>query len=295
MLRRLLPETVQIRMGELPMGYTLSLDTGALEQIMANLCTNARDAMPQGGTISITSDTETLDAHAREAHPWLDVGEYFRITVRDTGVGMTDETLRRIFEPFYTTKPLGTGTGLGMAMVYGLMKSHHGMVDVSSTPGAGTSVSLHFPIVTGVVATDVQDVISQPTVAPGGHEGILIVEDDAAIRNATRRALESKGYHVWVAADGAEGLAVYRANRQDVALVLSDLVMPNMTGREMAGALRAAGASVPVLFASGYSADWIYGDMDLPDDVHFLPKPWTLTTLFLRVREVLDSTGERAH
>jgi CheY-like chemotaxis protein len=277
------------------MGYTLSLDTGALEQIMANLCTNARDAMPQGGTISITGDTETLDAHAREANPWLDVGEYYRITVRDTGMGMTDETLRRIFEPFYTTKPIGTGTGLGMAMVYGLMKSHHGMVDITSTPGAGTSVSLHFPIVTGAVATDVQDVISQPTVAPGGHEGILIVEDDAAIRSATRRALESKGYHVWVAADGAEGLAVYRENRNEVALVLSDLVMPNMTGREMAGALRAAGASVPVLFASGYSADWIYGDMDLPDDVHFLPKPWTLTTLFLRVREVLDSTGERAH
>jgi two-component system cell cycle sensor histidine kinase/response regulator CckA len=277
MLARLLPESVQLMVGELQPGCTLSLDTGALDQIVTNLCTNARDAMPDGGTIWIES-RETADGH-------------YRISVRDAGVGMNAETQSHLFEPFFTTKPFGAGTGLGLSMVYGLMKSHGGYVDVQSAPGEGTDVRLYFPIVPGPSASELHEVPGDARDVIGGRESILVVEDDPAIRMATRRALESKGYRVWDAADGAIAIDVFRAHAAEIALVISDLVMPNLGGRQLAEAIRAAGSRVPILFTSGYSSDWLYGESGVPEQVLFLPKPWTLVDLYRTVREALTGTA----
>ena len=286
MLERLLPETVRLRIGHIPAGCTLSLDTGALEQIITNLCTNARDAMPTGGVINIECVVATLGPAQLAAYEWLEAGPYFQVRVIDDGAGMDDDTQRRIFEPFFTTKPVGTGTGLGMSMVYGLMKSHRGIVEVASTPGAGTVVTLSFPLAVEAEVPETPD--TAPRTVPRGYGGILVVEDDEAIRTATRRALESHGYRVWTAEDGAVGLAVYRAHAAEIALILSDLVMPNLGGHDMANALRAEGATVPMLFTSGYSSDWLFGEQEIPSGIHFMPKPWTLPTLYERVREAIE-------
>jgi CheY-like chemotaxis protein/nitrogen-specific signal transduction histidine kinase len=288
MLRHLLPETVALRLGGVPPHCTLSLDTGALEQIIANLCTNARDAMPAGGTIAIECEVARLAPELLAANDWLEPGEYFQIRVRDTGAGMDDGTLRRVFEPFFTTKPVGSGTGLGMSMVYGLMKAHRGLVEAASVVGQGTTITVSFPLVHGPLP----EVAARPEEAAPregtGHEGILVVEDDEAIRAATRRALESRGYRVWTAEDGADGLAAFQAHGEHIALIVSDLVMPNFGGREMAETLRAAGVAVPILFTSGYSADRVDSQLEALAHVQFLPKPWTIADLRHRVREAID-------
>jgi two-component system, cell cycle sensor histidine kinase and response regulator CckA len=187
---------------------------------------------------------------------------------------------------------MGAGTGLGMSMVYGLMKSHRGMVDVTSALGVGTVVTLGFPIVPGPHVEELPEEAPMPPKAPRGHEGILVVEDDDAIREATRRALVSHGYQVWTAEDGSVGLAMYRRHASEIALIVSDLVMPNLGGHDMADALRNEGVTVPILFTSGYSSDWLFGDGDTPAHVLFMPKPWTLADLHRRVRAALDGADE---
>lgn len=201
---------------------------------------------------------------------------------------MSDETLRRLFEPFFTTKPVGTGTGLGMPMVYGLMKSHRGLVGVESTPGEGTTVTVSFPVVHGPVPVPQPDATPPKDEVFKGSEAILVVEDDEAIRAATRRALESRGYTVWTAEDGAAGLAMFHEHAGHLALIVSDLVMPNLGGRAMAESLRASGADIPILFTSGYSSDQVGHQMEALPNVQFLPKPWTLADLFVQVRRSID-------
>ncbi len=294
MLRRLLPESVTLQLGTMREGYTLSLDTGALEQIITNLCTNARDAMPGGGVITISCTIETPsgsspDDDSSEPHEWQEAGPHFVISVRDTGAGMDEDTQRHVFEPFFTTKPVGVGTGLGLSMVYGLMKSHRGFVELESAPGKGTDVRLFFPLVPGPSAAEAESLPEAARAAPSGREGILLVEDDAAIRLATRRALEGKGYRVWEAADGALALECFQVRAREIALVVTDLGMPNMGGRQLADAIRARGSHVPILFTSGYAREWLHGAAGVPVGVRFLPKPWTLVDLFAQVREAIDA------
>lgn len=289
MLRRLLTESIAITVDPIPKGVRLSLDVGSLEQILANLCTNARDAMPGGGTVAIRTAVCDYDARLAQVFPWLAAGRYFRISVCDSGSGMSEETRERIFEPFFTTKPLGSGTGLGMAMVYGLMKSHDGAVDVESALGVGTRVHLYFPILEDDAVS-----VSGPTVAdaipalPGGDETVLLAEDDPSIRMVTRRMLERRGYHVIEAADGALGLEEFERHAEDIALVISDLVMPNMSGREMVDGIRAIRSQVPVLFMSGYSDEAFFGDGVVPERTSFLTKPWALADFLPAVRRAID-------
>jgi CheY-like chemotaxis protein len=201
---------------------------------------------------------------------------------------MDEETRRRLFEPFFTTKPPSEGTGLGMAMVYGLMKEHDGMVHVYSEPGRGTTIKLYFPLA-GQVATQVaRRRPSDSTEVRGGSETLLLAEDEAGIRRTTVRALRSNGYTVLVAEDGEEALELYRENRDRVALVISDLVMPKLGGRQLAEALREEGAAARILFTSGYSPQSASHAADFPAGVAFLQKPWTLTDLFRQVRMLLD-------
>ena len=291
MLERLLLAHVRLELGPLEAAEVVNLDAAALEQVIANLCTNARDAMPKGGTIRIDCQSAWLDAGYHATHPWVTPGPYVCVSVSDTGIGMDEQTRARVFEPFFTTKPVGVGTGLGLSMVYGIMKEHGGMVHVYSEVGRGTIVKLYFPVADATTTTtaDAPKRTSNPMRISGGAECLLVAEDESAIRLATRRALESKGYEVLEASDGEQALARWRENRERVALVISDLVMPNLGGMQLVQALRAEGADVPVVFTSGYAAEAVHQEGGLPPDVLFLEKPWTLTQLFSTVRTALDA------
>lgn len=237
MLERLLPAFVRLEVGTLETGSTVRLDSGALEQVLANLCTNARDAMPDGGTIRIECEATWLDAGYHATHPWVKPGPFACISLSDTGSGMDEATRARVFEPFFTTKALGVGTGLGMAMVYGMMKDHDGMVHVYSEPGRGTVIKLYFPLATNIVPDQPKGQRDDARSVAGGGETLVLAEDDVSIRLATRRALESKGYRVLEAADGEQALALFRQHRHEIRLLVSDLVMPNLGGQQLAEAL----------------------------------------------------------
>lgn len=290
MLRRLLPETVRLELADATGDSDMVLaDKGAMEQMLMNLCTNARDAMPEGGTLRIECERTLLDEGYHATHPWVTPGAYVSVAVTDSGTGMDEETKRKLFEPFFTTKPASKGTGLGMAMVYGLMKQHKGMVHVYSEPGQGTTIKLYFPAAPepALEAAAPRGVIDPKQVA-GGTETILLAEDEPAIRRTTKRALEGKGYTVLMAEDGEEALELYGEHKDRIALLISDLVMPKLGGRQLVDALRQEGSRVPILFTSGYSPGSGYRNGEFPAGVEFLQKPWTLTDLLVRVRELLD-------
>jgi CheY-like chemotaxis protein len=255
--------------------------------MLLNLVTNARDAMPTGGTLTIESRRVRLDDRFRAEHGWGTPGEYAALIVRDTGVGMSPRTLDRLFEPFFTTKEPGKGTGLGMAMVYGLIKQHRGFVHVASEEGKGTTIQLLFPPATAVQEED--DPLPRMPVSPpqAKRETILVVEDEPSIRRAAQRVLEHHGYRVLLAADGVEALEVFGNRGSEIGLVLSDVLMPNLDGRELYARLRAGGATVPVVFTSGYTMREL-DSAPLDPAVPFLSKPWAMEELLLKVRETLD-------
>jgi two-component system cell cycle sensor histidine kinase/response regulator CckA len=217
---------------------------------------------------------------------WGEPGTYAVLTMGDTGAGMDEETRQHLFEPFFTTKPVGSGTGLGMPMVYGLVKQHNGFIQVDSEPGRTTTVTIYLPLVTESprAATPRR---SDPK--RGGRETILVAEDEESLRRATRRILERQGYTVLVAADGQEALDIFRARRADIALIVSDVVMPGLGGAQLWKAVQKEPAPPPVLFTSGYTDRDSLGAAALPPDVPFLPKPWTIPELLSRIRELLDA------
>ena len=286
MLRRVLPENIDVRVFvDEPVG-TIRADTGAVEQILLNLATNARDAMPDGGLLHIATRRAWLDEEHRAAHGWGDPGQYVCLSVSDTGVGMDEQTRGRIFEPFFTTKPAEVGTGLGMAMIYGLVKQHGGFVDVYSELGQGTAVKIYFPVAREGRATPVPTPL--PTELCGGTETILVVEDEFELRRAAARILEKFGYTVLLAGDGEQALELFRGHESAIDLILTDVVMPRMGGRELYAAAQQTGRNVKFLFTSGYTARDVCERITLDPRLPFLHKPWTLTELVVRVREVLD-------
>ena len=284
MLRRVIPESVEqhcIVDGPLPAIYA---DAGSLEQMLLNLATNARDAMPSGGTLTVRASRRLVDdaeAQAQDAEP----GEYVVISAEDTGTGMDEATVARVFEPFFTTKEVGKGTGLGLAMVFGLMRQHQGFVRIQSTPGAGTAVQLHFPARGDLARPAVAAAAS--TRAAGGSETILVVEDEPALRAAATRCLTRKGYRVIEAAHGEEGWEQFRQHGEAIALVLSDAVMPRLSGPALLARIRAAGSAVPFVLSSGY-AEMVMGEAGDQRDAALLPKPWSMEDLARAVRGQLD-------
>jgi two-component system cell cycle sensor histidine kinase/response regulator CckA len=259
-------------------------DASAVQQILLHLLTNARDAMPAGGTVRIelrqVSVGEDPESHAGTPAP----GTYVCLAVRDTGVGMDAVTRARMFEPFFTTKPPGRGTGLGMPMVHGLVVQQGGFVHVESALGKGTTVRVCFP-----VSREPARRAGPPCEAVRrGTETILIAEDEEALRRSAKRALEKLGYTVLLAADGQEALALHRARAGEIHLIVADGVMPKLGGRELFAALRRAGSRARFLLASGYAPRDASGAADEPD-VPFLPKPWTIAELGAKVRAVLDA------
>jgi PAS domain S-box-containing protein len=292
-LRRLLPATIEIQCDAEPEAGVVEADAGALEQILLNLATNARDAMPNGGTLHLDVRRTRLDAEDRPLHAWVEPGSYVCIAVSDTGAGMDATTQTRVFEPFFTTKPAGVGTGLGMAMVYGLVKQHKGFVHLYSEVGQGTTVKIYLPLAleqplpgeAGARAAGEVEML------PGGDEAILLVEDDLHLRTVAQRLFEKVGYRVHAAADGAEGLAAYAARASDIDLVITDMVMPKVSGVMLYDAIRrqqGSGQPVKVLFTSGYPAPDFRESLAGDPDVAFVTKPWTASELLRQIRSLLE-------
>jgi len=284
-LRRLLPADVELQLEVHEPGCAARADPVAVEQILINLVTNARDAMPGGGTIAIGTACEDVSLAACARRGWGTPGRYAVLSVADTGVGMDPETQRHLFEPFFTTKPVDAGTGLGLAMVYGLVRQHDGFVDVLSTPGTGTTVRVLLP------AAEPAARRASPAAGTAqlrGTETILLAEDEDALRRAATRVLEKHGYRVLEAANGAEALEVFGRHETEIALIVADVVMPTLGGPQLIRELRAAGKGVKVLFTSGYPARDAQETRALDPGLPFLAKPWTITELLRRVREVLD-------
>jgi CheY-like chemotaxis protein len=284
MLNRLLPETIRVEFIQSQDAGFVNVDKGQMEQVIMNLCVNARDAMPKGGKLTLETENVLVNGDYIETHPWAKAGRYVLISVTDTGTGMNPELLSKIFEPFFTTKPQGKGTGLGLSMVYGIVKQHEGMINVYSEPGVGTTFKIYLPMVerrAAEVGTKVERAVT------GGHETILVVEDDKEVRNVVVEVLMSLGYKVLFAGDGAEALAVLRRT-EGVSLVITDIVMPKMGGKDLRMATRQIYPALRFIFTSGYTQNVVHHDFVLEKGVAFLSKPYGIDTLARKVREVLD-------
>jgi len=286
MLRRLLREDIQLITRFDPQLALVNADAGQLEQVIVNLVVNARDAMPRGGRIAIATSNVSLGDGFGTAHANMAPGPYVLLTVTDTGRGMDKTTQAHIFEPFFTTKPVGQGTGLGLSTVYGIVKQSGGYVWVYSEIERGTTFKIYLPAVANVpnAADAERDTMMPP---PGGPERILLVEDEPNVRRIARRILERNGYTVLEASNGAEALRILERRQEPIALVLTDLVMPEMGGRELASKLRIVSPTSRVLFMSGYTEDAVLRQSVMEPGAIFLDKPFTFDTLIRKVREAL--------
>ena len=249
-----------------------------------NLVVNAKDAMPGGGKLTIQTQNILMDESHRRGQQFIRPGRYVMLSVSDTGTGMDKETQSRIFEPFFTTKEKGKGTGLGLSTVYGIVKQSGGYVMVQSEVGQGTSFQIYLPQVEGDVETNAAPA---PDAASGGSETILLVEDEESVRQLVRDTLSTKGYKVLEADSGEAGLAAADAHKGKIDLVISDVVMPGMSGRDLVKNLSKTRPETRVLYLSGYTEDAIVSDGSIESGTAFLQKPFSLLSLSRKVREVL--------
>jgi PAS domain S-box-containing protein len=287
MLGRLLGEDVSLQLNYSQTPATVEADAGMMEQVLLNLAVNARDAMPRGGQLGIRiAIVEVNEAHVQR-QPEARVGRFVCLSKSDTGCGIPAENLSRIFEPFFTTKEVGKGTGLGLATVYGIVKQHQGWIEVESVIGKGTTFRVYIPHIVAA-ETETEKPTTRITVR-GGTEAILLVEDERPVRELVTRLLQKHGYKVWQAASGNDALGVWKEQKKEISLLLTDLVMPgNMNGHELAEKLRAERPGLKVIFTSGYSADIVGKNFKLEPDLNFLQKPYQPDTLALMVRRCLD-------
>jgi two-component system cell cycle sensor histidine kinase/response regulator CckA len=285
MLQRLVGEDIKLECLTAPDVKCVRADTSQIEQVLMNLVVNGRDAMPEGGTLTIATANKDLDAAFAASHPSVVPGPHTMIAVTDTGLGMDDVTSKQVFEPFFTTKG-GLGTGLGLSTVYGIVKQSNGTVWVTSAPGQGSTFTIYLPQVEDA-APKAADVVA--THAATGTETILLVEDEDGVRNVAKRVLKSAGYTVLTAANGAEALTVLKHHQGPLQLLLTDVIMPGIGGRELATRTLEMRPDIRVLFMSGYAADALGRRGVLEDGTNFIGKPCSVADLTRKVREVLDS------
>jgi len=287
LLRRLIGEDIEVLTVPANDLGSVTADPGQIEQVIMNLALNARDAMPHGGKLTLETSNEQLDESYAQRHQPTVAGRYVMLAVTDTGHGMSPETQARIFEPFYTTKEVGKGTGLGLSMVYGIVKQSGGYIWVYSEPDRGTTFKIYLPRVDQPAETTGLENRSRSV--QRGTETILLVEDDPQLRQLSSSVLAHCGYKVLTANGPEEGLAICRENHRDIRLLVTDVVMPRMNGRQLAEQIVQVAPNVKVLYISGYTSNAIvhYGVLDA--GLWFLPKPFTLSALVAKVREVLDS------
>ncbi len=288
MLQRLLGESISLHFNYSPNLPTIFADSGMIEQILINLAVNARDAMVKGGKLIITTDSIRVDASYMAQNPEARTGQFICLTVTDTGTGIDAVTLDRIFEPFFTTKEVGKGTGLGLATVYGIVKQHHGWVQVRSELQVGTTFKIFLPTTTkGTPLTE--ETLPAPKTA-GGKETILVVEDEPALRNLVRGILQLYGYRVLEACHGKDALVVWSKHKEEICLLLTDMVMPEgMSGLELAEHLRNENPNLKVVYTSGYSLDLFSQKQKITEGVNFIAKPYKPPMLAKTVRDCLDA------
>jgi two-component system, cell cycle sensor histidine kinase and response regulator CckA len=289
MLRRLLDENIELKIVPGNQIGRINADSGHISQVLMNLVVNARDAMPNGGKITIETGNATLDEHFTKVHAGATAGNYVLLSVSDTGQGMTDDVKARLFEAFFTTKPKGKGTGLGLATCQTIVRQYGGYIEVQSAPGKGATFKIYFPRADQPPETAALEPAKTKPVSRG-TETLLLVEDEPSVRQLACSILESQGYQVLCANHGQEGLRVAREHQGDpLRLVITDVVMPQMSGKVMAEWLKTTYPDLKILFTSGYTDEAIAQHGVLESGIAFLPKPYTLAALTQKVREILDS------
>ena len=285
MLRRVIGEPIHVVTALAPLLGSVKADAGQIEQAILNLTLNARDAMPEGGTLLIETAAVELDERYAQDHAEVSPGSYVMLAVSDTGQGMDEATRGRLFEPFFTTKEQGKGTGLGLATVYGIVKQSGGHIWVYSELGKGTSFKLYFPRVDSAAAEE----SPAAAVARGGHERILLVEDEVGVRALAASILTENGYRVWPASCGAEARQIAAVHGHAIDLLLTDVVMPDITGPRLAAQLRTICPGLRVLYTSGYTDNVIVHNGMLDPGVAYLQKPFTPALLLDAVRQSLEA------
>lgn len=285
LLQRTIPEHITFMLDLSPVLDNVRADSSQLQQVLMNLAVNAADAMPQGGALRLATSTVDMDAAGARRHPPMTPGRYVRLVASDTGIGMSPETMARVFEPFFTTKQPGKGTGLGLATVYGIVKQSGGFIWLTSQPQQGTSVEIYLPAVQEPVESALP--VSQQAEPIGGTETILLAEDDGGVRRLARDVLRKYGYHVLEARDGDDALSIAKQYDGVIHLLVTDVVMPGLSGRQLVDRLVQVYPDVKILYSSGYSANVTEGaglELALP----LLAKPYALAELLHKVRETLD-------
>ena len=288
MLAPLIGEDIELITRLTPQVGMVKADPGQMNQVLMNLIVNARDSMPLGGKIIVETKNVDVDADYARMHPGLQLGPYVYLGVTDAGTGMSDEVKQHLFEPFFTTKGPNKGTGLGLATIYGIVQQSAGWISVRSELGQGTTFHIYLPRVQSRAAA--VPGVTGPAVSMRGTETILVVEDQAAVRELAGSILEGYGYRVLQAADGPEALALAEHYPGFIHLLLTDVVMPAMNGRQLAETVAAARPETKVLYTSGYTDEVIGSHGVLFSGLAYLSKPFTPITLAAKVREILDST-----
>ncbi|MCF8129635.1 MAG: PAS domain S-box protein [Deltaproteobacteria bacterium] len=291
MLVRMIRASIDLNLDLSEKPLLVQADAGQIEQVLMNLAVNARDAMFEGGRLTISTGLEEMDEAFVADYGYGAPGKYALITVADTGPGMDAKTRKRIFDPFFTTKGVGKGTGLGLSMAYAILKQHNGYINVYSKPGKGTVFRIYLPLGEETASTDgkSEDVVP----VKGGNETIIIAEDDDSLRKLIKVTLESFGYQVIAAKDGEEAISKFMENKERISLALLDMIMPKKNGKEVSEVIRKASPGIKVLFSSGYSGDIIKSDEFTAAGFNFIQKPFQSRDLLIQVREILDSG--RAH
>jgi len=286
LLTRLIPRMIGIELSLSPALPSVKADPGQMEQVLMNLAINARDAMPQGGTLTIETESCELSEQFCRPYPDMRPGMHARLRVSDTGEGIDGESLPHVFEPFYTTKGVGKGTGLGLAIVYGIVRNHHGAIACDSTPGVGTRFTIYLPLAGAAVETP-GDPSEEPF--PRGSETILLVDDEESLRALGQRMLRQAGYEVLVASDGESALEIYRSRAAEIHLVILDLIMPGMGGRRCLEEILRANPRARVLITSGYVPDAQSWNAQVAGAVGLLMKPYRRGAILEEIRKSLDA------
>lgn len=291
MLSRLIPANVRVDLQLAEEDHEILGDSGQLEQLIVNLCVNARDAMPGGGVLTVRSACVRLSEEEARKHPNAVAGDYVQLSVEDNGIGMEPDLQKRIFEPFFTTKKEGQGTGLGLSVVHGVVVEHGGYITVDSEENVGTTIRVHVPKSDTVTAS--RSLIEINDIVPGGKETVLVVEDEEQVRDLATLVLSQAGYTVLTAADGMLGWELFLSQRDNIALIVCDVVMPNMGGRQLLRLVREIDEAVPFIFTSGYVGGPDPKNFAERYAVEFLQKPFSASSLQQKVRGTLDTRVER--
>lgn len=285
LLSRLIGEDIELSLVLTDKDLTVMADSGQIDQVLMNLATNARDAMPEGGSFTIRTECVQLDYEFIKLHGFDKPGHYAFLSIEDTGTGMDEKTRERIFEPFFTTKEIGKGTGIGLATVYGIVKQHNGYINVYSERDRGTIFKIYLPLIKSTVKEEKEAILPM---IERGTETVLVAEDDAQVRELIRKIFTGFGYTVLEAKDGEEAIQVFYENKEKIHLLILDVIMPKRNGKEVYDEIKTVRPDLEAIFMSGYDANIIYKKSVAEEGIDFIPKPILPDELLRKVRKVLD-------